>query len=41
MDLDRLKKQAHTKLLKFNKDKYKVLYLGQGNPKHTQRLDTE
>lgn len=37
MDLDKLKKQAHAKLLKFNKDKYKVL--GWGDPK--QRLGTE
>ena len=34
-DLDRLERWA---LMKFNKAKYKVLHLGQGNPKHRCRL---
>ena len=32
-DLDNLKNWAHVNLMKFNKAKWKVLHLDQGNPK--------
>ncbi|PKU42677.1 rna-directed dna polymerase from mobile element jockey-like [Limosa lapponica baueri] len=37
-DLDRLERWVHANLIKFNKAKYEVLHLGQGNPKHKYRL---
>ncbi|GAB0204731.1 mitochondrial enolase superfamily member 1 [Grus japonensis] len=37
-DLDRLERWARAKLMKFNKAKCKVLYMGQCNPKHNYRL---
>ncbi|PKU47776.1 hypothetical protein llap_1885 [Limosa lapponica baueri] len=37
-DLDRLERQAHANLMKFNKAKCKVLHMGQVNPKHKYRL---
>ena len=40
-DLDRLKRRAHDNLMKFNKAKWKVLHLGQGNLKHRHRLSRE
>ena len=33
-DLGRLERWAQAKLMKFNKVKYKVLSISQGNPKH-------
>lgn len=37
-DLDRLKRWAHTNLIKLNKAKCKLLQMGQGNPKHKYGL---
>lgn len=37
-DLNRLQKQAHEKIMKFNKVKGKALHLSWGNPKHKYRL---
>jgi len=37
-DLDRLEKWACANLMKFNNDKYKVLHMCRGNPKHKYRL---
>ncbi|KAJ7407119.1 rna-directed dna polymerase from mobile element jockey-like [Willisornis vidua] len=34
-ELDRLERKVCENLGKFNKDKGKVLHMGQGNPKHT------
>ena len=36
-DLDRLERWAQANLMKLNKAKYKVLHLGQVNPKHKYR----
>ncbi|GAB0177849.1 hypothetical protein GRJ2_000250200 [Grus japonensis] len=35
---DRLEEWAHVNLIKFNKAKCKVLYMGQGNPQYQYRL---
>ena len=40
-DLDRLERRAYAILMKFNKAKCKVLHVGQGNPKHKNRLGGE
>ncbi|GAB0197641.1 cAMP-dependent protein kinase inhibitor alpha [Grus japonensis] len=40
-DLDRLEGWARANRMKFNKAKYKVLHMGQGNPKHNYRQGGE
>ncbi|GAB0205913.1 hypothetical protein GRJ2_003056900 [Grus japonensis] len=40
-DPDRLERGVHENLMKFNKAKYKVLHVGQRNPKHSYRLSRE
>jgi len=40
-DLDKLKKWAHVNLMGLNKDKCKVLHLGQGSPQYQYGLEDE
>ncbi|GAB0177780.1 mitochondrial enolase superfamily member 1 [Grus japonensis] len=40
-DLGRLESQAERNLMKFNKDKCKVLHLGRNNPKRQHRLEVD
>jgi len=40
-DLNRLEMWVHANLMKFSKAKYKVLYLGRGNPKHRYGMGGE
>lgn len=40
-DLNKLEKWAHEKLVRFNKAKYKMLHLGQGNPIYMYRPGEE
>jgi len=38
-DLERLEQEAQVNLMRFNKSKCKVLYLGHGNPSYQYKLE--
>ena len=40
-DHDKLKRWGHINLMRFNKERWKNLHLGQGNPRYAYRLGEE